>query len=159
MIIRSSDVCNQHGVICVRHRGRGNRQLLAVGLFVFQAFKQYRVAERSITHTMTMDHTADGAESFLTDADIQEFIQIYREEFKEEISVKKAREMANGVMELYSLLARPLPKRKSEAIDKKCSNVKSDAPEPKQRKRSSGSIPTAPLDVLIDILPPKKPEM
>jgi hypothetical protein len=43
-------------------------------------------------------------EPFLTDADIQEFIQMYKEEFGEPLSFKDARELASGFLELYRVL-------------------------------------------------------
>jgi hypothetical protein len=48
----------------------------------------------------------------LTDVDILEFIEIYKQEFKEDLSPRAAREMATGVLELYRLLAKPLPDEK-----------------------------------------------
>ena len=45
----------------------------------------------------------------LSDADIQEFIEIYKQEFKIELSAKEASKIASGVLELYRILIRPLP--------------------------------------------------
>jgi len=41
--------------------------------------------------------------------DIEEFKNIYRKEFGEELSDAQAHEMAGRVMRLYELLARPFP--------------------------------------------------
>ncbi len=45
----------------------------------------------------------------LTDEDLQEFSQIWSEEFHETISIAEAREHASALLELYSVLARPTP--------------------------------------------------
>jgi hypothetical protein len=45
----------------------------------------------------------------LTDQDLKEFCQIWKEEFDEEISIEEARQHASSLLELYSVLARPLP--------------------------------------------------
>ena len=50
----------------------------------------------------------------LDDHDIQEFIQLWKEEFKETISPAGARQCAAQLLELYDLLARPLPDERRE---------------------------------------------
>jgi len=42
---------------------------------------------------------------FLTDEDINEFIQIYKEEFGEDIPFAEASRMAEGLMEFFVILA------------------------------------------------------
>jgi len=51
-----------------------------------------------------MNKLSQNEEPLLSDADIQEFIQIYEEEFGEPISPKDAREMADRLIELYRVL-------------------------------------------------------
>ena len=48
----------------------------------------------------------------LSDADIQEFIEIYKQEFKIGLSAKEASEIASGVPELYRILIRRNPWRR-----------------------------------------------
>ena len=45
----------------------------------------------------------------LTDADIEDFRRAYREDFGEEVGVAEAREMAQRLMNLYELIAKPPP--------------------------------------------------
>jgi hypothetical protein len=45
----------------------------------------------------------------LDDRDIQEFIQLWKEEFKEDFSPADARQCASQLLELYGILASPLP--------------------------------------------------
>jgi hypothetical protein len=45
----------------------------------------------------------------LTDADLREFIEAWKQDFDEVLSVAEARQHASQLLELYSLLARPLP--------------------------------------------------
>lgn len=48
----------------------------------------------------------------IPDADLDEFIAIYKEEFGEEIDRTDASEMASRVLMLYRLLSRKLPEQK-----------------------------------------------
>jgi hypothetical protein len=48
----------------------------------------------------------------LDDQDIQEFIQLWKEEFKETLPPADARQCASQLLELYSVLASPLPNRR-----------------------------------------------
>lgn len=41
---------------------------------------------------------------------IQEFKDIYREEFKEDVSDDKAQELGKGLISLFRIIYRPLPK-------------------------------------------------
>ncbi len=41
--------------------------------------------------------------------DLSEFAELWREEFKENLSLDEARHYATSLVELYTLLARPLP--------------------------------------------------
>ena len=45
----------------------------------------------------------------LDDREIQEFIQLWNEEFKETLSPAEARQCASQLLELYAILAFPLP--------------------------------------------------
>lgn len=45
----------------------------------------------------------------LDDRDIQEFMRLWQEEFKETISAADARHCASQLLELYGILACPLP--------------------------------------------------
>lgn len=45
----------------------------------------------------------------LSDTAIQEYIQLYREDFGEELSVGEALAIATRLVTLYALLCRPLP--------------------------------------------------
>ena len=45
----------------------------------------------------------------INNEDLQEFIKIYNKEFKEYISEEDALEMASRLVDLYTLLAEPLP--------------------------------------------------
>jgi hypothetical protein len=45
----------------------------------------------------------------LTDDDLQEFCQIWKAEFKEDLTPEQARQQASQLLELCALLARPLP--------------------------------------------------
>jgi hypothetical protein len=88
----------------------------------------------------------DGEGIFLTDAEIQEFIEIYKQEFKEDLSPQAAREVAEGLLELYAILAERLP---DEAH-----------PHPEQQipKEDRVQFPSPPLTKVIDIKRKKKPE-
>jgi len=50
----------------------------------------------------------------LTEEDIREFAAIWKEEFGDSLSPADARHEASLLMELYSLLARPLPAAHSQ---------------------------------------------
>jgi hypothetical protein len=45
----------------------------------------------------------------IADEDLAEFMRLYKTEFGEDVSVDEAREMARNLLDLYELLARPLP--------------------------------------------------
>jgi hypothetical protein len=45
----------------------------------------------------------------LTDEDLEEFRAIYKAEFNETIDIPEARAMASDLIELYMMLAKPLP--------------------------------------------------
>ena len=45
----------------------------------------------------------------LTEEDLREFSRLWREEFHEEITPEDARAVASSLVELYWVLARPLP--------------------------------------------------
>ncbi len=45
----------------------------------------------------------------LGDQDIREFAEIWKQEFNEELAPDEARHHASQLLELYSLLAKPLP--------------------------------------------------
>jgi hypothetical protein len=49
--------------------------------------------------------------------DVEEFRQIYQEEFGELLSHEEARAMASRVLHLYGLLARPLPRERKGALE------------------------------------------
>lgn len=49
----------------------------------------------------------------LSDEALEEFTQIYREEFGETLTRGEASELASRVLTLYKLLARPLPSERS----------------------------------------------
>jgi hypothetical protein len=92
-------------------------------------------------------NTLDSAENSLTDADIQEFIEIYKKEFKESLSFKDARDMATRVLELYVVLATPLPDETHPHPDQEISNG--------NRVR----FPSPSLTKVIDIMCTTKPEI
>jgi len=46
----------------------------------------------------------------LSDQDIREFQELWRQQFEESLTEDKAREEAMQLLELYALLARPLPR-------------------------------------------------
>jgi hypothetical protein len=48
----------------------------------------------------------------LDNRDIQEFIQLWKEEFKETLPPAGARQCASQLLELYAVLASPLPDRR-----------------------------------------------
>ena len=88
-----------------------------------------------------MNESPQNEKPLLTDADIQEFIQIYKEEFEESLSPKEAREMASRLLELYSVLYLPplgQPTGEPSKLD-----------EP---------MPLPPARKMIDIVPPKEPK-
>ena len=95
-----------------------------------------------------MDETRlDSVERSLTEVDIQEFIEIYKKIFKEEISLKDGREMATRVLELYAALARPLPSEKIAGFGKTKSidlSIKSALP----RVQFSSPLLTKVIDIL-----------
>ena len=62
----------------------------------------------------------------LTDNDLDEFAEIYKAEFKKDISREEARDVASQLMKLYELLARPLP---SEKLGSGRVNDSSEVPE------------------------------
>jgi hypothetical protein len=43
------------------------------------------------------------------DSELLEFIQLYKDEFGEHISLEEARVVATGLLELYETLIKPLP--------------------------------------------------
>lgn len=47
----------------------------------------------------------------LSDTAIQEYIQLYREDFGEELTIGEARAIATRLLTLYEMLCRPLPDR------------------------------------------------
>src|SRR5262245_62008085 len=96
------------------------------------------VVEGSITHHILMNNASDGSDGVLADADIQEFIRIYQEEFRETITPKAAREMAAGVLELYRALTTP----SSREFKKESSDLNKVQPPKTSAKR------------VIDIVPP-----
>lgn len=49
----------------------------------------------------------------ITEADLQEFIRLYKEEFNEDLPAAEALEMATSLVALYELLSQPLPKEKA----------------------------------------------
>ena len=49
--------------------------------------------------------------------DIQEFIQLWKEELKETLTPADARQCASQLLELYALLASPLPDRRESVTD------------------------------------------
>jgi hypothetical protein len=57
--------------------------------------------------------------------DIEEFIQLWKEEFKETLSPKDARQCASQLLELYGVLATPLPEEFQKSRDDQRPNVTS----------------------------------
>jgi hypothetical protein len=60
----------------------------------------------------------------LNEKDLQGFCRIWSQEFREEISMKEARQYSSALLELYSALARPLAaelrsKEKDQSTEKK----------------------------------------
>ena len=49
------------------------------------------------------------ASASISDGRLREFVEAYREEYNEEISLNEAREMLSRLVELYLHVARPLP--------------------------------------------------
>jgi hypothetical protein len=49
--------------------------------------------------------------------DIQEFIQLWKQEFEETLSPADARQCASQLLELYGVLASPLPEQRRESRD------------------------------------------
>jgi hypothetical protein len=45
----------------------------------------------------------------LSDKDVEEFRAVYKEDTGEDLTLDEAREIASRMLELYKLLARPLP--------------------------------------------------
>jgi hypothetical protein len=86
---------------------------------------------------------SDDAERLLTEADLQEWVKMYKEEFGETLSLKDARGMATRFLDLYRVLyATPLPEKPIQELSK-----------PEEVR--------PPMDLLrkvIDIVLPKKPE-
>jgi hypothetical protein len=54
---------------------------------------------------------------YLEDEDIREFSELWKKEFSETLSPDKARHHASLLLELYGLLARPLPEERSAPPD------------------------------------------
>lgn len=52
----------------------------------------------------------------ITKERLQEFMRLYEEECKEQISEDEAREMTFRLVELYQLLAEPLPSERNREI-------------------------------------------
>lgn len=50
----------------------------------------------------------------ISEASLKKFMEIYKREFDEDISVAEAREMAQRLVNLYVLLLRPLPGERSD---------------------------------------------
>ncbi len=79
----------------------------------------------------------------LNENDLQEFSRIWSEEFHEEISMKEARQYASSLLELYSVLARPLPgelqsKEKDQSSEK--NEVLPLLPKIKRGRRPPGAL-------------------
>lgn len=55
----------------------------------------------------------------LEEKDVQEFIELWKAEFGEELSTEAAREHASRFLDLYELLARPLPIVPKQSVDTK----------------------------------------
>jgi hypothetical protein len=53
----------------------------------------------------------------LNQEDIMEFKEIYAEEFGEQISYAEAERMASDLMQLFELLARPLPGERTPTLE------------------------------------------
>jgi len=53
----------------------------------------------------------------LTDPDLQEFIEAWKEEFQEVISMDEARHSASMLMELFALLIEALPPPPSRSLE------------------------------------------
>jgi len=45
----------------------------------------------------------------VSDEAVKEYIQLYREDFGEELTIEEAREITSRLVELYRALCRPLP--------------------------------------------------
>jgi hypothetical protein len=58
----------------------------------------------------------------ITAEQLQEFIGLYEEEFKDRLSEDEAREVASRLIELYQLLAQPLPSEIAK-LRQECSRV------------------------------------
>jgi hypothetical protein len=56
----------------------------------------------------------------LTDEELQEFCQIWKKAFKEELLLGEARNRALQLIELYAQLAKPLPSERKLAPSKPC---------------------------------------
>jgi hypothetical protein len=67
----------------------------------------------------------------LRDEDLEKFIAVYKDDTGEKLSTEEAREIAGRLIELYSLLARPLP-GEIEAPAKKPSEDPPSLPEAQQ---------------------------
>lgn len=50
----------------------------------------------------------------LSDEAIREYIDLYRQDFGEELSFERGREIATHLVTLYEMLARPLPREFSK---------------------------------------------
>jgi hypothetical protein len=59
----------------------------------------------------------------LDDREIQEFIQLWKEEFNETLPPKDARQCASQLLELYGVLASPLPAEFRNSRDGQDHNV------------------------------------
>ena len=49
----------------------------------------------------------------ISDERLKEFQEAYKKDFGEDISIEEAREIASRLIDLYQLLAQPLPNEKS----------------------------------------------
>ncbi len=53
----------------------------------------------------------------LRDEEIEEFKELYEEEYGEVLSTAEARTVANRVLELYKIVARPLPEEVKRPLE------------------------------------------
>ena len=81
--------------------------------------------------------------------DIAKFQKIWKNEFKEEISVDRASHEISLLVEIYTVLAEPLPNEKKDEVETKVS-------EP-QKVRFTGSSPHPARQQVVDIVKPKRP--
>jgi hypothetical protein len=91
----------------------------------------------------------------LTDAEIEEFAKLYKEEFKIDLKPDEAQEMATRVMTLYNFIYIQRPPRSStEAAIK---NAFEPTSQPASQAEKKVRIPTHPSPRLDDIRETKKP--